>query len=318
MKCIIISEKGKAFYVNKKELVAKKGWAKIKVMFSGLCGSDITKIFADKKSRLALKNEIWGHEFSGVVVDIEKNKYFKNGDRIAVQPLIFDKTNEITKAESLGKQYAGGFSEYALVPIRNLIRISNNLSFELASLLEPLSCSLHAYHLAGSPKNKKILIIGDGPIALSTLIICKKFNNRVTLLGKNKVNLKIATSLRARALGDSAKLGLGSFDSIFECVGRSQDYSLHTSIKALKPKGKIVVLGVFQKDYKNKIILRDLFFKEGLLLGSNCYLPKEFDASIKLLENEKLKFEKIITHILPLRYFKYGLNIVKIRKNTGR
>ena len=316
MKGILISNDGKANYVDKPEPKIKRGWAKIKIMSSGLCGSDITKIFSDRKSRLAFNKNIWGHEFSGIVEGIEKNSIFNNGDRVVIQPLIFENYNDITEVKSLGKHYGGGFSNYALVPIKNLRKIPNNLTFDLAALVEPIACSLHAYHLAGSPKNKKVLIIGDGTIALNTLIICKKFYNKVTLFGKNKANLNIAKKLGATALRNSSKLGPSKFDFTFECVGRSQDFSLQEAIGSIRPGGRIVVLGVFKKGYKNKLPLRELFFKEGLLLGSNCYLPEDFDASLKILENEKSKFEKIITHILPLKDFEYGLNLIKNRKKS--
>ena len=80
MKCIKISGGGKVRYLPQKNPIVKKGWAKIKVISSGLCGSDITRIVSDKKSRLSITDKIWGHEFSGMVSDIEKNSSFKKGE----------------------------------------------------------------------------------------------------------------------------------------------------------------------------------------------------------------------------------------------
>jgi L-iditol 2-dehydrogenase len=317
MKAIKLLRRGQIKYTDIPEIKIKEGWAKIKVMSCGLCGSDIQKILYDSKARNFLKTEILGHEISGIISDIQSNNKFKKGDRVAVIPIVYTSDKEITKSKSLGKDIQGGFAKYFIVPIKNLRKIPSNLSFELASLLDPLACALHAYHVANSPVNKKILIIGDGPLALSTLIICKKFSNKVTLTGKYQTNLKIASSLGAKVIENCFDFRKDSFDSIFECIGRDQDKSLEEAINAIKPKGKIIVLGVFQKEYRNKLILCNLFFKEGQLFGSNCYLPEEFNSAINILEEEKSKFGKIITHILPLKDFKLGLELIKNKKKSG-
>lgn len=318
MKAITSSKRGHLKYEEVLEPKIKRGWAKIRVMAAGLCGTDIQKILYDAHSRRALKTKILGHEISGIIADVQSNNKFKKGDRVAVIPIVYTADKEITEAKSLGKDIPGGFSAYTLVPIRNLRKIPGSVSFELASLLDPLSCALHAYHLADSPQSKRVLIVGDGPIALCLLIICKKFNNKVTLIGRNQKNIGIAAGLGAKTIKDYAELNRNKdyFDSIFECVGRSQDESLQTSINFIKPKNKIVVLGVFYREYKNQLILRNLFFKEAMLIGSNCYMSKEFDGALIILNNEKEKFQKIITHILPLNDFMKGINLVKDRKKS--
>jgi len=313
MKYIKIQNNGKPKYLDKKDSQLKKGWAKIKVMCCGLCGSDLTKIFFDREARLSINKHVWGHEFSGMVEKIESNCDFKAGDRVAVQPLIFDKSKEITKAKSLGKEYDGGFSEYSLVPIKNLIKIPNDLSFELACLIEPVAVCIHAKYLAEIKRDSKILVIGDGTIGILMALILKSFCSKVYLKGKNKSNLKIVSEIGIRLFKYKKN---NKYNIIFETVGREQDSTLSDAIEFIMPKGKIIVLGVFSKDYVNKLILRNLFFKESSIGGSNCYGMKDFKEALRFVKNNKNKLNNIITHRFKLKDFNKALNVVKDKKNA--
>jgi len=319
MKAITLSKKGDIKYCNVITPRLKKGFTKIKIISTGLCGSDIQKIVFDSLARKSLKTDILGHEFSGVIESIISNSIFKRGDRVAIVPIIFDKTFSIINSVSLGKEFPGGFAQYCLVPIKNLRKIPENISFDLAALADVVAVSLHGYNLSGKPRNKKTLVIGDGAIALSMAILLKTKKNEVFLLGKNTKNLHIATKLGIKPLTNLKRSDF--FDFVFECVGRSQDNTLETSIKAIKSKGMIVVLGVFKKDYKTLLCLRNLFFKEAAIIGSNSYevspTRDDFSEALKFISQNKAKFSKLITHILPLKDFNKGLSLIKNRKETG-
>lgn len=318
MKAIKLS-KGDIKYCDVADPKLKRGFAKIKVISTGLCGSDIQKILFDSLARKSLKTDILGHELSGVIENVASNSIFKNGDRVAVAPIIFDKTFSIINSVSLGKEFPGGFAQYCLVPIKNLRKIPQNLSFDLAALADVVAVSLHGYDFSGKPNNKKILIIGDGTIALSIALLLKSKKNKVFLLGKNSKNLHIAAKLGIKLLTDLKRSDI--FDFVFECVGRSQNDTLETSIKAVKPKGMIIVFGVFGKDYKNVLCLRNLFFKEAIIRGSNSYevtsIRDDFSEALKFISQNKSKFSKLITHVLPLKDFNKALSSIKNRGEIG-
>src|SRR3989344_7984255 len=177
MKAIKLLKGGAIKYCWVPNLKLKKGFAIVKVSSAGLCGSDIQKILYDSKSRNLLKTEILGHEFSGIIEKIYPDRRFRKGDRVVVIPLIFDNTLSIINSKSLGKDFPGGFAEFCLVPIKNLRKIPKEISFDLASLADVVAVCIHGFHLFGSPTNKKILIIGDGAVALSTAIILMSKKN---------------------------------------------------------------------------------------------------------------------------------------------
>ncbi len=323
MKAVVISKKRKIEYKEIPEPKLKRGYVKIKVKATGLCGSDIQKIFSDKKALTLIKTNIWGHEISGVVYEIGKNvKKFRKGDRVIINPLIRNKEDDnITMVKSIGKDFPGGFAEYVLVPYQNLRKIPQKIDFEEAVLTDSIAVALHGYHLSGAPSNKDILIIGDGSLALITSLICLEFNNKVTIIGKNLKNLDLASNFGADSLKDSQIKNLkGNYDIIFEVVGRRQNKTLRNAIRFIKPNGQIVVLGVFEKGFYGKIPLRELFYKEGKIVGSNSYgffdRKNEFDMAINLLRKIKPKFSQLITNVMPLKDFKSGLNLIKNKKDS--
>jgi threonine dehydrogenase-like Zn-dependent dehydrogenase len=196
------------------------------------------------------------------------------------------------------------------------------ISFKEATLTDSIAVALHGYHLSGSPSKKEILIIGDGSLALITSLLCLEFKNKVTVIGKNEKNLKLVSKFGMDTLksGEIRKLRK-DYDVIFEVVGRKQDKTLQQAIKLTKPCGKIIVLGVFEKNFLGKIPLRDLFYKELEIIGSNSYGffngENEFEMAINLLGKLKIKLSEVITHMISLKEFKEGLNLIENKKESG-
>jgi len=317
MKAIKLLKGGAIKYCWVPNLKLKKGFAIVKVSSAGLCGSDIQKILYDSKSRNLLKTEILGHEFSGIIEKIYPDRRFRKGDRVVVIPLIFDNTLSIINSKSLGKDFPGGFAEFCLVPIKNLRKIPKEISFDLASLADVVAVCIHAIKLGKIKKDSNILVIGDGAIGISMALVLKDFCKYVRLKGKNEKNLEIASKIGIKIFKDN-KDYFNSFDFIFETVGRKQDSTLSEAINLISPKGKIIVLGVFEKYYANKIILRELFFKEACMIGSNNYNGlDDFNKALRLIQKYCNKFNKIITHRINLEDFNKALLLVKNRRETG-
>ena len=114
----------------------------------GICGSDMHYF---KEGGLgSFKNPLpmyMGHEPSGVIVDANGSTKFKEGDRVAVEPgmpcvtsywSMKGKHNLCEKSTFMGANAQGAFSDYVIVEELQLVKIPDSMSFNLASLLEPL------------------------------------------------------------------------------------------------------------------------------------------------------------------------------------
>ena len=163
MKAYVLNKIGDLSYQDVPKPELKKDWALIKVKAAGICSSDIPRIYERGTYHFPT---IPGHEFAGDVVKVNGEKYTDIvGKRVSVFPLIpCGKCSQCKKKmyemcenyDYIGSRRNGGFAEYVEVPVWNLIELGENISYESAALMEPLSVALHAIRKANISKNNSI------------------------------------------------------------------------------------------------------------------------------------------------------------------
>ncbi|VDZ76582.1 galactitol-1-phosphate dehydrogenase [Salmonella bongori] len=144
----------------------------VKVVSSGLCGSDIPRIFAQGAHYYPIT---LGHEFSGYVESYGTGVTdMQPGDAVACVPLLpcFHCPQCERGYFSLCKQYQfvgsrseGGNAEYVVVKRANLFRLPSDMPIEDGALIEPITVGLHAFHLAQGCEGKTLLSSVPGPLA---------------------------------------------------------------------------------------------------------------------------------------------------------
>ncbi|MFH1886029.1 MAG: alcohol dehydrogenase catalytic domain-containing protein, partial [Pseudomonadota bacterium] len=143
----------------------------VKVLASGICGSDVMEWYRVKSAPRVL-----GHEIAGQVVEAgEGVTEFAAGDRVFVShhvpcgvcPLCL--SGHATACDLLRSTNfdPGGFAEYLRVPAVNLekkgvFRIPDEVSDEDATFVEPLACALRGQRAAGMAPAKSVLVLGAG------------------------------------------------------------------------------------------------------------------------------------------------------------
>lgn len=308
----------------------KDDWVRIGVRAVGLCGSDMQKINSPIDPATYLKTQILGHEFSGEILETGSEvEGISIGERVTASPLIpcgsclpcgDDHYQLCDNIESIGRTLPGAFSEEVLIPGKNIRQISNNTTYEQASLTDVVAVAVHNYHLADSPRGRTILIYGDGAVGLSCLQVYKQEND-VDVVGKH--NKHMVEKLGGRYFDTSSVRNLqnNSYEVIVETVGRKQDATLSESVRLVKPHGRIIVAGVYESGYKGQFLFRDLFYKEASLQGSNSYGiwdgQDEFDIALKLIEEGRFNTSEMITHVLPLTQFSKGVRLMNEKDKSG-
>ena len=143
----------------------------MKVVASGICGSDVMEWYRRDKVPLVL-----GHEVSGDVVEAGGNiQKFKEGDRVAVTHHVPCNTchyclnGHHTVCDTLlrGTHFdPGGFAAYLRIPAinvdRGIFKFSDQLSYEEASFMEPLACVLRGQKNARMRPGQSVLVLGSG------------------------------------------------------------------------------------------------------------------------------------------------------------
>ncbi len=250
----------------------------VKVGAVGICGSELHGIRSVGFRRPPL---IMGHEFAGVT---------DGGQRVVVNPLLscgdcdqcLRGLDHLCRNRAiLGIQRPGAFAEYVSVPRRALHGLHPEISFDTATLIEPLANAVHAFNLAGAPEGGRVAVIGAGAIGLVSLLVAALHSDDVHVCDLAEDRLQMAERLGAGATGPTLE---GEFDIIIDAVGAVETRSL--SVDHLRPGGCAVWVGLLSSEatIDAHMVVRD----EKRVVGSYCYTRSEFEQAVALADRVQL------------------------------
>ena len=270
---------------------------KISIKRVGICGTDI-HAFGGNQPFFSYPR-VLGHELSGIVeavgdevLDIHK------GDLVTVIPYIHcgecvscqqGKTNCCTKMTVLGVHIDGGMAESIVVPATHVLPV-NQLSLEMAAMVEPLSIGAHAVRRSNVQAGETVLIIGAGPIGLGVAKFAKLRGAQTIMLDISPERLEFAKQwtncdfiLQASDHVEKEMLDLtGSLPTIvYDATGNKQsmmkafDYAAHG--------GKLVYVGLVKETIS--FFDPDFHAKELTLYGSRNATIEDFKFVIDRMSN---------------------------------
>jgi L-iditol 2-dehydrogenase len=181
----------------------------VKVMASGICGSDVMEWYRIKKAPLVL-----GHEIAGEIVKVgEGVERYQVGDRVFVSHHIPCNTcryclnGQHTVCETLHTTNydPGGFAEYLRVPRLNVDRgvflLPDEVSYEEGAFIEPLACVVRGQRVARLQPGQTVLVLGSGISGLLHLALaCALGAGRIVATDINEYRLKAAQRLGAEVV----------------------------------------------------------------------------------------------------------------------
>lgn len=72
----------------------------------------------------------------------------------------------LSNSRYLGSRQDGSFAEYVAVPVQNVLELPENVSFEQAAMLEPMSVAIHAIRRIEVKQTDTVVVYGLGTIGL--------------------------------------------------------------------------------------------------------------------------------------------------------
>ncbi len=325
------------------------GWVLVKVKATGICGSDIPRVYENGAHSMPL---IIGHEFSGVV----EGGAAPAGTRVGVFPLIpcrecvpcRKKLYEMCKSyDYVGSRRDGAFAEYVVVPKDNLINLPDGVSYEAAAMLEPMAVAVHAMRRNEICSDDRILVYGAGTIGilLSLFLLDAGYENVYVIGNKDfqrdkliEIGLPIDHYYDSRKAATYSKLPANivevktsltdwimdiscgnGMDVLFECVGSNETAS--DVIDFAAAGAKVCMVGnpysdmTFAKDVYWKILRHQIRLTgtwNSSFLGDGDDGAKEDDWHyvIGRLEGGFIKPEKLITHRFGIDNINLGFEIM--------
>ncbi len=226
----------------------------IRIKAATTCGTDL-KAFVRGHPQIPMPG-VLGHEYSGIVVAVGagENK-FVVGDAVMgvhsapCQECFWCLKGQENLCESImSTKVLGSFAEYLLIPERivrlNLFEKPDSISFEMASLLEPLACVAQGIQLLRFDPKSSILVIGPGAIGLMFVAALRGLGvEQVHLAGRNPLRLAEGARLGAKTM-NVAEIPVGDphlFDIVIECTGQVEVWE--KSIDYVRRGGTLMLFG---------------------------------------------------------------------------
>lgn len=243
---------------------AEPGKVLVKIKYTGICGSDIPRVNQGTAHYTPI---VLGHEFSGTIAEVgEGVTSVKLGDRVAGIPLVpCMKCEDCQKGNySLCKHYDfigshsfGSYAEYVAVPEKNVVKFSDDVSFEQGAFFEPATVALHGLERTGYQGGKTVAILGGGTIGLLTMQWAKIFGaKKIVVFDIAEERLELAKRLGADAgintlkenfMADAKALTDGKgYDYVFETAGNT--ITMKMAFELAANKAEICFIGTPTKE----------------------------------------------------------------------
>ena len=307
---------------------------KIRVESCATCGTD-AKIFGHGHPRLN-PPQIIGHEIAGEIIEVGKDTSgYSVGDRVQIIAAVpceecwackAGKQGICINQTSMGYQYPGGFAEEMIVPAAVLKAngvniIPGDLSFDEASVTEPLACALNAQRLIHVGDGDTVLVMGAGPIGCLHVRLARALGaTKVMLADVNGGRLHLSADVVKpdRAIDMSsenlAAIVLEETDGIGPSViitAAPAGVAQEQAIAMAAPGGRVSFFGGLPKD--KPLITVDsnvVHYKELILAGANGSSPAQNAEALALIASGKVPVADLITHRLPLSQVEDAIHAV--------
>ncbi len=289
----------------------------VQMKVCGVCGSDLMDWYLESRAPLVL-----GHEPAGVVA--KKGRKVEDvdiGDKVFVHHHVacltchYCLSGDYTLCEQFHKTNIkpGGFAEYFRVPVPNLrldtLKIPSSLSFEDATLIEPVGCCVRALRKCGVRAGNSIAVIGAGATGLIHAALAKIYGaSPIIVSDLIDFRLSFAKKFGADVVVNSKREDLNETVKN-ETDGRGVDLAVVTapSLEAYKAGiavcrrgGKLCVFAPTTPGKHLEISPKELFFSELQIIPSYSTSHLETRAALRLIESGKIRVEELITHRFKL------------------
>ncbi len=273
------------------------GEALLRVTAVGLCGSDRHWFVEGSIGDVVLERPlVLGHELAGVVESGERK-----GERVAVDPADPCERCEVCRSGRVhlcpNLRFAGhgttdgGLRTVLAWPTRLMHPLPDALSGPEVALLEPLGVALHALDLAPVGPGATAGVFGCGPLGLLLVQLLAVAGASVVADDPLPHRLAAAEKLGATPLDGHA------VDVAFEVAG--EDGALATALDALRPGGRVVVVGIPDGDrtaFTASVARR----KELTIALCRRMQPGDLPRAIRLADARKVDLASLVTGRYPL------------------
>lgn len=291
----------------------------VRVAACGICGSDVHGY--DGTSGRRIPPIVMGHEAAGTVAEVGSAVTgARVDDRVTFDSTIYcgqcdacrrGQVNLCPNRRVLGvscadyRQY-GAFAEFVAVPQHILYTLPVEVTFEQATMIEPIAIALHAVARLNVSPGERAVVVGSGMIGLLTVAALRIAGcSEITAIDLDDSRLALAqqmgatrtlnpqnTDAVANLLQSTGGVGL---DIAVEAVGNAPAFK--TAVAAVRRGGRVALIGNLAAEVP--FPLQSVVTRE-LTLVASCASAGEYPRALELLANGQIDVTPLITAVAPL------------------
>jgi propanol-preferring alcohol dehydrogenase len=291
----------------------KAGEVRVKMMATGICGSDLHLYRMNKEQAKSRGDRVPGHEPCGIIDMIGHGvKKVKEGDRVTVYHYLgcghCDQCASgnlmwCREARGYGGPVDGSHADYVIADERNCVPIPDSVSFiDGAFIACPGGTAFSSMKKLDVKAGNTVAVFGLGPVGLSGVAIAKAMGGKVIGIDILDLRLDLAKSIGAdeivNAKNDNPVDAIRNFTNgkgamlAFEASGSTKGRT--DIIHSLSRGGKAVFVGVGSNE--NVINPSQIIGSQLTLMGS-FVLPLWLTwEMVGFVNSQKVSFEKAVTH----------------------
>lgn len=322
MRAVVITEPGRIEIHDVPTPTPSAREVLIRVVSVGICGTDLHIYDGHYAPSLPITP---GHEFAGVVVEIGSAVAgIAVGDHVTADPNVYcgecircrsGRTNLCINALGMGVDLPGAMAEFVVAPAANCVVLGADVDLTTASLIEPLSCAVHAMDTISARIGQHVLIYGAGPMGLILASLARRaLAASVSVVDLNTDRLKWARLAGANEVGVSAEsFNSQEFGVVIDCTGAVS--AIEDGIGRVAPGGIYLQFGVPRKDARVSISPERLLMSELTLTGARA-VHQSFERAGAIFATGALQADLIISDSFGLD--EAAIAFERFRSGEGR
>ena len=292
MKAAVVVANEDVQYQEVEEPQVTPGHVKIKVRYSGICGSDIPRVLNHGVHFYPI---VLGHEFSGDVVEVgEGVTKVKVGDSLCKH------------YSFIGSREQGANADYVVVPEKNAVPFADNVPYEQGAMFEPATVAIHGVFQNDYHGGEYVAILGGGTVGMFTMQWTKIFGSKkVVVFDISDERLALAKRLGADEVINTKEEGYmekamaitggKGYGFVFETAG--QVPTMHMAFELAANKAHVCFIGTphenltfTPKQWEN--MNRKEFKLTGSWMSYSAPYPgREWDLTAHYFATGQLKFD---------------------------
>lgn len=282
-----------------------------------------------------------GHEWAGVVVEadsLSREFGFSVGDRVCGIShsgcgycdmclsgrftLCRNYGNHDLNHRQYGHTTQGAYAQFMRTTIKSVAHIPDEMDFDLAAMMDPLSIALHMVQRSGLKAGEDILVNGTGPQGLFSIVLARHMGAGKVIATGSGFRLEVAEKLGAIPINYRTEpvldrvlelTGGRGVPRVLECAGTPA--GARTACDAVAKGGRIAMVGI-PPEGDAVLPVKKLVLEEIDLVGCRAN-PNTLEQAIRMVEENDLGMEAFLTHRFPLQDFEKALDIFVNRKEKS-